>query len=30
MVKSSLAKFGMDRARIGREKGKIVDGEGCR
>ena len=30
MVRSSLAKFQTDRARIGREKGKIVDGGGCR
>jgi len=30
MVRSLCAKFETDRARIGREKGKIVDGGGCR
>jgi len=30
MVKSLLAKFATDHARIRREKGKIVDRGGCR
>ena len=30
MVKSSCAKFKTDRAKVGREKGRIVDGGGCR